>query len=95
MTEISKHEILTDLAGILSNFQGREYTGEIGPESHFYRDLGFGSIHAVVLGEKLEEFYGRKLPFHEFLAELGRRKVKDLQIGELIEFLHRSLNGRG
>lgn len=95
MTEKSKAELLDDLTGILRNFQGQEYYGDIGPDTLFYRDLGFGSIHAVVLGEKLEEFYGRKLPFHEFLAELGHRKAKDLAIGELVEFLHRSLNGRG
>ena len=94
MTERTKDQILEDLAGIVGNFQGHEYSGEITAETRFYRDLGFGSIHAVVLGEKLEAFYGRKLPFNDFLADLGRRRSRDLAIGELVDFLHRSLNGR-
>ena len=50
------------------------------------------SIDAVVLAETLQRHYGRKLPFNAFLAELGRRGATDLSVGELVEFLHRSLN---
>ncbi len=86
-------DILADLAGILRNFHGREYSGDIGPQTRFFADLGLASIDAVVLGETLEEHYARSLPFHEFMADLGRRKVRDIELGELAGFLHRHLGG--
>jgi hypothetical protein len=45
----------------------------------------------VVLGETLERHYGRRFPFPQFLAGLAQGGAEDLGIGELAEFLHRSL----
>ena len=87
----SESAILADLARILSNFQGREYSGPIGPGTRFFADLGLASIDAVVLGESLQEHYGRALPFGELMADLGRRDDRDLRIGELAAFLRRHL----
>jgi acyl carrier protein len=84
-------EILTDLTNLLGNFQGREYSGAIGPETRFFADLGLASIDAVVLGEMLQCHYGRDLPFGDLMAELGRRTDRDLRVGELVEFLRRHL----
>jgi acyl carrier protein len=58
----------------------------------FARDLGMASIDAVVLGETVELHYGRKLPFGQFLAELGRRGVRDIEVGALAEFLRQHVN---
>lgn len=88
----TESSIMKDVAGILRNFNGREFTDDIGPETLFFGDLGLASIDAVVLGETLEEHYGRKLPFHQFMAELGRRAQRDMPLGELVAFLHRHLN---
>ena len=88
----TKDRIMNDVASVLRNFNGREYTDDIGPETLFFGDLGLASIDAVVLGETLEEYYGRKLPFHVFMADLGRRAQRDLPLGELVAFLHRHLN---
>jgi len=87
----TKEQIMSDVAGILRNWGGREYTDDIGPETLFFGDLGLASIDAVVLGETLEEHYGRKLPFHLFMADLGRRAVRDIPLGELVGFLHQHL----
>jgi acyl carrier protein len=84
-------EILADLAQVLANFQGREYSGPIDAGTRFFADLGLASIDAVVLGESLQEHYGRPLPFGDLMAELGRREDRDLTIGELAEFLGRHL----
>src|SRR5260221_10852944 len=90
--------ILADLAHVLADFQGREYSGPILAETRFFADLGLASIDAVVLGETLQEHYGQPLPFGELMAELGRREDRDLTIGELANFLGRHLrsdaNGR-
>lgn len=84
-------EIVADLAGILRNFEDREYSGHIGPETRFFSDLGFASIEAVILGEKLEEYYGRKIAFHKFLAQAMQRGAEDLEVGELAAFLETDL----
>jgi acyl carrier protein len=89
---MTTERILSDVAGILRNFNGREYSGDIGPETCFFADLGLASIDAVVLGETLEEHYGRKIPFHLFMADLGRRAVRDIKLGDLVAFLHQHLN---
>jgi acyl carrier protein len=65
-----------------------EYDGAIGPETRFVADLGLESLEIVVLGTLLQQRYGR-LPFAEFLEELGRRPVeeRDLTVAELVAFV--------
>ena len=84
-------DVFREIAGLLKNFEGREYSAEIGPETQFFEDLGCASIDAVVLGEKLEQHFGHPLPFQELLTDLGNRGAADLEIGELAEFVHRHL----
>ncbi len=91
MPSLTPDAILADLARILSEFQGREYSDPITPETRFFADLGLASIDAVVLGEELQEFYGQSLPFADLLAELGRREDRDVSVGELASFLHGNL----
>lgn len=92
MSTLTHDQILNDLASMLKNFHGREYDGEITPQTLFFGDLGLASIDAVVLGETIEDHYGRKVPFDRFLAELGQRAVRDIEMNELAGFLHRHLN---
>lgn len=87
MSGHSRLTIEADVAKLLSNFEGREYSDPIGPETQFFADLGLASIDAVVLGEKLQDHYGRTLPFGDLMADLGRRTDRDLRIGELVDFL--------
>jgi acyl carrier protein len=82
---------MNDLAAMLRDFHGREYSGAIGRDTWFFADLGLASIDAVVLGEGLEAHYGCKLPFGELLAELGKRSTRDLRLGELVDFLERNV----
>ena len=85
-------EILATIAGMLADFQGREYSGLINRETLFFADLGLASIDAVVLGEELQAHYHQQIPFGEMMAELGRREDRDMRIGELSAFLARHLN---
>ena len=87
-------EILADLSRILSDFNGRQYYGTIDLGTRFFADLGLASIDAVVLGEMLQDHYGKPLPFGDLMAELGRRQDRDLTIGELADFLVRHLHER-
>lgn len=83
--------ILDDLAEMLRDFQGREYSDPIDRHTRFFGDLGFASIDAVVLGEALEKRYGVKLPFNQLLATLAQQGAEDLEVGELADFLTRHL----
>ncbi len=85
-------EIIADLAELLRHFEDREYSGHIGPETRFFGDLGFASIDAVILGEKLEAYYGQKISFHKFLAQVMQSGAEDLEVGQLAEFLTQELS---
>jgi acyl carrier protein len=94
MRPIDQESITADVLGLLSQLaRDWEYSGEISPETFLFADLGFESIDAVVLASYVQDHYQRQLPFPELLAELGRREVKDISIGELVEFIHYHLNG--
>ena len=84
--------ILADLAELLSDFQGREYSDAITAETLFFNDLGFVSIDAIVLGESLESHYGQPIPFQRFLKQLADENVQDIEVGRLAEFLAESLS---
>lgn len=79
--------ILGDLAELLRDFQGREYSGVIARDTLFFGELGFASIDAIVLGETLETKYGCAIPFQKFLAAAQQRGAEDIRVGELAEFL--------
>jgi acyl carrier protein len=65
-----------------------EYDGPIGPDTYFIADLALESLDIVVLGTMIQQEYGR-LPFAEFLEELGQRPVeeRDLTVAELVAFV--------
>lgn len=65
-----------------------EYDGLITPDTYFLADLGLESLDIVVLGTLIQQRYGR-LPFAEYLEELGQRPVeeRDITVAELVEFV--------
>ena len=83
-------QIVADLADVLRRaFPDREYSGLVGADTRVLGDLGLASIDVVVLAERLEQFYGRRLAFGPFLAGLRDRGADDLELGDLVEFLRR------
>ena len=79
MTSVpSRAEILDDIIADAIRADGRVFLGPINEETRFFADLGLASIDAVVLTETLQKHYGRTLPFHELIAEVGRRTERDL-----------------
>jgi acyl carrier protein len=87
MNDWTRARIYDDLGVLFRDFHGRQYYGDLGPDTRFFADLGLASIDAVVLGESLESRYGCKLPFGELMGELGKRTDRDLRMGELVDFL--------
>jgi acyl carrier protein len=90
---ISREAILADMVAIMREMTDWDYPQEMTRETRFFADLGFESIDAVVFGESVEAHYRRRFPYAEFLRELGTRDQRDLKLGELVDFLHRHLNG--
>jgi acyl carrier protein len=87
----SRTEILDVISTVLARDLGLQASSAIDEHTRFFADLGLASIDAVVLGERLQEHYGRPLPFNELMAEMGRRTQRDLSIGELVAFLAANL----
>jgi acyl carrier protein len=83
----SRTEILGDVVTVLERDLGVQSSSPITENTRFFADLGLASIDAVVLSERLQEHYGRSLPFHELMAEMGRKTERDLSLGELVAFL--------
>lgn len=82
-------DVLDAVLSLLTELSGDwEYDGPIGPETSFLADLGFESLDIVVLSTLIQQRYGR-LPFAEYLEELGQRPVeeRDITVGELVAFV--------
>jgi acyl carrier protein len=72
--------VLDDLLVIIDELAGDwDYDGEVGPDTRFLADLGLESLDLVVLGTMIQQRWGR-LPFAEWLAELGARPVDDRDV---------------
>jgi acyl carrier protein len=82
-------EILAGILTLLNELADDwEYDGPISPNTYFIADLALESLDIVVLGTMIQHRYGR-LPFAEFLEQLGERPVdeRDLTVAELVEFV--------
>ncbi len=81
--------ILTDVLNLMSQMAGDwEYDGDIGPETLLLAELGLESLDLVVLGTMIQQQYGR-LPFAEYLAEIGQRPLesRDVSVADLVNFV--------
>ncbi len=94
MKAIPQADVLKDLLKIMSEMNSDwEYPDGITGNTGFFADLGFESIDLVALGTAIEEYYRQSFPFAQFLAEVGRREATDIYVGELVDLIHRNLNG--
>jgi acyl carrier protein len=81
--------ILEEVLAMVDELAGDwDYDGEITPGTYFLADMGLESLDLVVLGTMIQQRYGR-LPFAEYLAEIGQRPVeeRDVTIAELVAFV--------
>jgi acyl carrier protein len=84
-------QVLTLLGEIARDW---DYSAAIGPATRLFRDLGFESLDAVVLGTAIQERYQRPMPFAELLAEIGQRPTPELTVGELVSFVQLHVSQR-
>jgi acyl carrier protein len=82
------HELLADLAHVVrETFPDRDFPDEVDLSTRVFGDLGLASIELVVLAERLDAHFGKRLPFGAFLKSLRDRGAEDLELGELVVFL--------
>jgi acyl carrier protein len=88
----TRDQILADLLALLNSMvRDWEFEGPVGANTRLFADLAFESLDLVVLGAKLQEHFGQSFPFPEFFAEIGQREVRDLTIGEWVDFIQQNL----
>jgi acyl carrier protein len=88
----SADELLADLAQVVrATFPDRDFPDEVGPSTRVFAELGLASIELVVLAERLDAHFDRRLPFGTFLKGLRDRGAEDLELGELVGFLQRNV----
>ncbi len=85
---LGSDQVLTLLAEVVrETFPDRDFPESVDISTLLFADLGLSSIELVVLGEKLEARWGRRLPFATFLKGLRDRGATDIALGELVVFL--------
>jgi acyl carrier protein len=88
----TREQILQEVLGLLSNVaRDWELESPMTGDTRLFADLAFESLDLVVLGAAVQERFGQKFPFPEFFAEIGQRSVRDLTVGEWVDFIHQHL----
>ena len=88
----SQSQVMAEVLEMLGQLaRDWEYSGAITAETWLFEDLAFESLDIVVLGASLQEKYGMHMPFAEFLVEVGQREVRDISVGELVEFVQQQI----
>jgi acyl carrier protein len=88
----TREQVLAEVLDLLNSVVGDwEFEGAIAADTRLFADLAFESLDLVVLGAKVQEHFGQTFPFPEFFADIGQREVRDLTIGEWVDFVARHL----
>jgi acyl carrier protein len=91
----SRDMILADLLELLRKVASDwEFETPLTADTRLFSDLQFESLDVVVLGTAVQEHFGQRFPFPEFFAELGQREVRDLTVGQWVDFIHNHLDAR-
>ena len=75
---------LLEMIGRLAEDWG--YDEPLSADTRLFGDLGLESLDLVVLGTVIQERYGR-VPFAEFLADMGKHGARDVTLGDLVIFV--------
>lgn len=93
LVRADEESVLADLTGMLATLLD-EYgfdDVEVRMETTFNRDLELESIDLVTLAGLLEERYGDRVNFAEFLAGMEFDEIIELTVGRLVEHVVQSL----
>jgi acyl carrier protein len=88
----TREEIQADTVLLLKRLaEDWEYGGEVTEGTLFLADMGFESLDVVILSAQVQEHYRQILPFTDLFNEIGQRELKDISVGEWVDFIHKHL----
>ena len=88
----TRPQVLAEVLNLVQTVvQDWEFDSPVTEQTRLYGDLAFESLDLVVLGAAVQERFVQTFPFPDLFAEIGQRDVRDLTIGELVDFLERHL----
>lgn len=91
--DVDKQEVAAYVIEILNQLASDwEFDQEITRDSYLFTDLGFQSLDAVVLGNALQEKFGKPIPYADLLEDVGKREQNDVAVEEWIDFTYRHLS---
>jgi acyl carrier protein len=89
----TREEVMADVLYLFRQLADDwEYSGEITPKTFLFADIGLQSLDIVVLAISIQEHYGQVLPFTELFADMGQRGIRDISVGEWVDFVYEHLN---
>jgi acyl carrier protein len=86
--------ILADISEMLhAILEDDDETDQITMDTTFHEDLEMESIDLVALAGRLQARYGNTVNFAQFIAGLSLDAIIDLKVGDLVEYIQKSLAG--
>ena len=86
---VIRADIEAMLRAVLGDF-GTDLPIEL--DSTFREDLGMESLDVVSLAGRLQSRYGDSVNFAQFVAGLDVSSMAELEVGDLVDFVTRSLD---
>jgi hypothetical protein len=91
----SREEVLAYVIEVLRSLEeDSETSHEISEDTYILGDRSWRSIDVIFLANTVQEHFDQKFPFTDLFNEIGQREVKDITVGEWVDFLYKNL-GQG
>ena len=92
--ELTRERVRHDLIDLLKDArEDWDHSFVVKDETGIFNELGFESIDAVGLSSALEGHFEQTLPFPEFMSKAKEQQLKDITVGQLMDFLMQNLEG--
>lgn len=78
---------LADLAEIVTDLKDGQVPDVLNRNTMLFADLNLESIDLVMLNELIERKYECNFPFQDFMADLGRQNLRDISMGQFVDFI--------
>lgn len=93
MELLTRERVRHDLIELLKDArEDWDPTVEVTDQTGIFNELGFESIDAVGLSSALEGHFEQTLPFPEFMTKAKEQNLKDITVGQLLDFLMHNLD---
>ena len=88
-------DTLQSIGDIIRDVVGEEWIREvpITRDTAFNKDLELESLEFVALAERLQQEYGDRVDFVGWLSSQDLDQIVEMKVGDLVDFIDRSLDG--